>query len=111
MGRNAECVMTKTTDFSKVDRLVDSSMRKGLTSLGNDVRSRSRVLAPRLSGDLVRSARVDVSTNPDKVVIGYYVPYAAIRSRINNKHPATRNYLPNALKSITSLAPYFKEEF
>lgn len=103
--------MAKTTDFSKVDRLVDSAMRKGLTSLGNDVRSRSRVLAPRLSGDLVRSARVDVSTNPDKVVISYNTEYANIRHWVNNAHPSTRMYLTNALKSINSLSPYFREEF
>lgn len=103
--------MAKTTDFSKVDRLVDSAMRKGLTALGNDVRRLSRVQAPRLSGDLVRSARVDVSTNPDKVVVSYNMPYANRRHWENNAHPSTRMYLTSALKSINSLAPYFREEF
>ena len=103
--------MAKTTDFSRVDRKVDQAVRKGLTSLGNDVRSRSQVLAPVLSGDLRRSARVDVSPIQDKVVISYNTEYSNIRHWQNYAHPSTRLYLTNALKSINSLSPYFKEEF
>ena len=104
--------MAKTTDFSKVDRKVDQAMKRGLTSLGNDVRNRSRVLAPVLTGALRQSARVDVTTGgQDKVVISYNTPYANIRHWQNAAHPSTRLYLTNALKSINSLSPYFREEF
>lgn len=98
-------------DFSRVDKLVDKAIEDGLQSLGNDVKKRSQVLAPVLTGRLRQSARVDIHTNPDRAVVGFYTPYASVRERFNKLHPSTTHYLENGLKSIHSLAPYFKRTF
>lgn len=97
------------TNFSKVDKLVDAAIKSGLTSLGNDVKKRAIVLAPVDSGDLRRSARVDVRS--DEVDISFNTAYARRRHYENNLHPSTRLYLNNALKSITNVEAYFKETF
>lgn len=97
------------TNFSKVDKLVDQAMRQGLQNLGNDVRKRSIVLAPVLTGELRRSARVDVKG--DSVAISFNTPYSRIRHEVNYAHPSTKKYLYNGLKSITSIDRYFPTLF
>lgn len=100
------------TNFTKVDRLVSEAMRDGLKALGDDVKRRAIVLAPIDSGDLRRSARVDVSTTGiDSVAISFNTPYAKRRHYENYLHPSTRLYLNNALKSIRNVRAYFKERF
>lgn len=98
--------MAKTTDFTKVDKLVDAAMKSGLKLLGNDVKKRAIILAPIDSGELRQSAKVDVVS--DSVEISFNTEYARIRHYTNNLHPSTRLYLTNALKSITNLKRYFK---
>lgn len=105
--------MKKTTDFSKVDRLINRMMVDGLTNLGKDVKNRAVILAPKDSGDLRRSGVVNVKRN-DTVVISFgnsEVKYARRRHYENNLHPSTRYYLTNALKSITNPAKYFRKLF
>lgn len=96
------------TNFSKVDRLVQASMKAGLNDLGNDVKRRAVVLAPKLTGALRQSAKVEVNPNGETVYISFNTPYANRRHWENNLHPATRLYLTNALKSIKNTKKYFK---
>ena len=100
--------MPKTTDFSRVDKLVDNLMTAGLNSLGNDVKKRATILAPVDSGDLRQSARVDVDSSKDIVTISFNTAYARRRHYENNLNPSTRYYLSNALKSITNVSKYFR---
>lgn len=97
------------TNFSKVDRLVNSLMSAGLQSLGNDVKKRSQILAPKDTGALRQSAKVQLNSTKDTVTISYNTAYARRRHWENNLHPATRRYLTNALKSIKNLNKYFKK--
>lgn len=106
--------MKKTTDFSKVDRLMDKMMADGLNNLGQTVRRRAVYLAPKDSGDLRRSGAVSVSTFKDEAIISFGnsdVKYAKRRHYENNLHPATRYYLTNALKSISNPSQFFKRFF
>lgn len=97
------------TDFRKVDALVNAGMAEGLLKLGKDVKKRAVILAPVDSGDLRKSAKVEVSTTgQDKVTISFNTAYSHIRHEVNNLHPSTRKYLANGLKSITNPARYFK---
>lgn len=100
--------MSSNTDFKKVDRLMNSLMRAGLTSLGNDVKKRAVILAPKDTGALRQSSRVDVNALKDIVTISFNTPYARRRHYENNLHPATRLYLTNAFKSISDVGKYFK---
>lgn len=95
------------TDFSKADKLVDQMMKAGLTSLGTDIANRAVILAPKDTGALRQSKRVDVGN--DTVTVSFNTPYARRRHYENNLHPATKLYLTNALKSIKSLDKYFKK--
>ena len=102
------------TDFKKVDAMVDSMMKSGLLSLGNDVKKRAVIIAPydktRKSGEHLRStAKVHVNSTKDTVTVSFNKPYAAVRHEENNLHPATKYYLTNALKSIRNLKKYFKK--
>lgn len=106
--------MSKTTDFSKVDKLMDKMMADGLNNLGQAIRKRAIVLAPKDSGDLRRSGAVSVSTSKDEAIISFGnsdVRYARRRHYENNMHPSTRYYLTNALKSISTPAQFFKRFF
>lgn len=95
-----------STDFRKVDKLVDKAISVGLENLGKDVKKRAIVLAPKDTGALRQSARVDVKS--DSVEISFNTAYARMRHYNNNLHPSTRLYLTNALKSITNVGKYFK---
>lgn len=97
------------TNFSKVDKLVQASMKAGLNDLGNDVKRRAIVLAPKLTGALRQSARVEVNQNGETVYISFNTSYARIREFSNKKHPATVGYLRNSIKSIKNLNKYFKK--
>ena len=99
----------KNVNWTKVDKLVDATMAAGLTSLGNDIRRRAVVLAPKLTGALRQSARSDFTTTKgDEIFISFNTPYARRRHRENNLHPSTKYYLTNALKSIKATKKYFK---
>lgn len=101
-----------STDFRKVDALMDKMMKDGLTNLGNTVKKRAIVLAPVDSGDLRRSAKVEVSTTgADTVEISFNTAYAKRRHYENSLHPSTMRYLTNALKSISTPANFFKRFF
>lgn len=97
------------TDFSKADKLVNEAIKGGLTSLGGDIKKRAIILAPKDSGDLRQSARVDVK--PDEVTVSFNTAYAERRHYENNLHPATKYYLTNALRSIRNINNYFKRVF
>lgn len=100
------------TNFKRVDKLVDMAMEAGLKELGNDVKKRAIILAPILTGALRRSAKVQVvksKNRSDSVIISFNTPYARLRHWENRKHPATRRYLTNALKSIRDIGKYFKK--
>ena len=97
------------TNFKKVDMLTNSIISAGLQSLGDDVKKRSQILAPKDTGVLRRSARVQISSTKDTVTVSYNTVYARRRHYENNLHPATRLYLTNALKSIKSVNKYFKK--
>jgi hypothetical protein len=103
--------MSKTTDFSKVDKLVNKAVKAGMYNLGTDVKRRAIIRAPKDSGDLRASARVDIRSNGETVDISFNTPYAKRRHYENNLHPATRLYLTNALKSIKSIGNYFRKQF
>jgi len=96
-------------NFKKVDKLVDEAIKNGLEALGKDIKKRAIVLAPVDSGDLRRSAKVEVDS--DSVEVSFNTPYARRRHYENDLHPATRLYLTQALKSITNVKKYFKETF
>ena len=97
------------TDFKKVDGLVDSMMKAALQGIGDDVKKRSQILAPKDTGALRRSAKVHLNSTKDTVTISYNTVYARRRHYENRKHPATKYYLTNALKSIKSVNKYFKK--
>ena len=96
------------TDFKKVDGLVNSLISAGMQSLGEDVRRRSQILAPKDTGALRRSAKVHLNSTKDTVTISYNTEYARRRHYENRKHVASLYYLSNALKSIKSVNKYFK---
>lgn len=97
------------TNFKKVDGLVDQMMKSALQGIGNDVKNRSRILAPKDTGALRRSAKVHLNSTKDTVTVSYNTEYARLRHYVNNLHPATRLYLTNSLKSIRNLNKYFKK--
>lgn len=97
------------TDFKKVDAIVDNLMKSGLQSLGDDVKKRSQILAPKDTGALRRSAKVHLNSTKDTVTVSFNTEYARIREFSNRKHPATVGYLRNALKSINNVNKYFKK--
>lgn len=106
--------MSKTTDFSKVDKLMDKMIADGLNNLGKAVKNRAIILAPKDSGDLRRSGAVSVSTSKDEAIISFGnsdVKYARRRHYENNLHPSTKYYLTNALKSISTPGKFFKRFF
>lgn len=96
------------TDFKKVDAIVNSLISAGLQSLGDDVKKRSQILAPKDTGALRRSAKVHLNSTKDTVTISYNTEYARRRHYENRKHVASLYYLSNALKSIKSVNKYFK---
>lgn len=98
-----------STNFSKVDKLVDAAVKSGLNSLGNDIKKRAVILAPKDTGALRQSSKVDVGK--DSVAVSFNMPYARRRHYENNLHPSTKLYLANALKSITNVGKYFKGGF
>lgn len=98
-----------STNFSKVDKLVDVTVKSGLNSLGNDIKKRAVILAPKDTGALRQSSKVDVGK--DSVAVSFNMPYARRRHYENNLHPSTKLYLTNALKSITNVGKYFKGGF
>ena len=97
------------TNFKKVDMLTNSLISAGLQSLGDDVLRRSRILAPKDTGALRRSAKVHLNSTKDTVTVSYNTEYSRLRHEVNNLHPATRKYLYNALKSIKSVNKYFNK--
>ena len=99
------------TDFSKVDRLVNSAIATGMKNLGNDIKNRAIILAPKDSGDLRGSAKAEMRDNGQTVDISFNTPYALRRHFENNLHPATKHYLSNAMKSIKNIDNYFTEKF
>ena len=96
------------TDFKKVDMLTNSLISAGMQSLGEDVRRRSQILAPKDTGALRRSAKVHLNSTKDTVTISYNTEYARRRHYENKKHVASLYYLSNALKSINNVNKYFK---
>ena len=107
MGSDIECIMP--TDFKKVDMLVNSLISAGMQSLGDDIRRRSQILAPKDTGALRRSAKVHLNSTKDTVTVSYNTVYARRRHYENRKHVASLYYLSNALKSIKSVNKYFKK--
>lgn len=97
------------TDFSKVDMLVNSLVAAGMQSLGDDVKKRAQILAPKDTGKLRRSAKVNLNSTKDTVTVSFNTEYARKVHNLNRKHPATMHYLSNALKSIKSVNKYFKK--
>lgn len=97
-----------STDFSRADKLVDSMMKAGMTSLGNDIKRRATELAPVDTGALRQSSKADVNTKGDTVRVSFNTPYARRRHYENNLNPSTRYYLTNAMKSITDVSKYFR---
>lgn len=97
------------TNWSKVDRLVDASIKAGLQGIGSDVKKRSQILAPKDTGALRRSAKVHLNSTKDTVTVSYNTVYARRRHYENRKHVASLYYLSNALKSIKSVNKYFKK--
>ena len=99
------------TNFSKVDKLVNKAMAVGLMNLGTDIKKRAVILAPKDTGALRQSARVEVNTKGDTVKTSFNTPYARRRHYENNLHPSTKYYLTNALKSISNIKSYFSRTF
>lgn len=96
-------------DMDKIDRAVQQGFSVGLKNLGNGVGKYSMILAPRLSGDLVRSLRV--STNDNSVEVSYNTPYATRRHYENYKNPGTKKYLERGLAAAAkNLDDYFKRD-
>lgn len=99
------------TDFTKVDALVSKAMQNGLEALGKDIEKRAVVLAPKDTGRLRNSVRMDVTTSgQDRVEVSFNTAYARRRHYENNLHPSTKMYLNNALKSITNVERYFPKD-
>lgn len=97
------------TNFKRVDAIVDSMITAGLQSLGNDVKKRSQILAPKDTGALRQSAKVHLNSTKDTVTVSFNKPYAKRRHYENRKHVATKYYLTNALKSIKNIGKYFNK--
>ena len=101
------------TNFNSLDKKMDALIAKGLIAIGEDVKKRAIILAPVDSGDLRESAKVRVSTQGRDTVFVTFgnakVEYARMRHFVNKKHPATRLYLSQALKSINNIGKYFKK--
>ncbi len=93
-------------DQKKVDNNVNAMMLNGMTKLGNDIKKRAILLEPKLTGNLRRNTKsYPTKTN---VTIIANTDYARRRHYENKKHPSTRYYLANALKSINDIGKYFK---
>jgi len=101
----------RNTEWAAVDKLVNQAIMGGLNSLGEDVKKRAIRLAPKDTGRLRNSGKVELKPNSDTVEISFNTPYAKRRHYENNLHPATKLYLSNALKSITDVSKYFKRSF
>lgn len=97
------------TNFKRVDALVDAAMKTGLLALGNDVKKRAIVLAPKDSGTLRQSAKIE--SKPNSVIVSFNTPYARRRHYENYLHPSTKLYLNNALRSVKNVTKYFKKAF
>jgi len=97
------------TNFKKVDMLVNSLISAGLQNLGDDVKKRAVILAPKDTGALRQSAKVHLNSTKDTVTVSFNTAYARKVHNLNRKHPATMHYLTNALKSIKSVNKYFKK--
>jgi len=100
-----------STDFSRVDKLVNQAMTVGLGKLGNDVKRRAVILAPKDSGVLRQSAKVNVKASGETVEVSFNTDYAKRRHYENDLHPSTKYYLTNAMKSITNVDKYFDRNF
>jgi hypothetical protein len=78
-------------------------LNKALDRMGNSVKNRAILYAPKLTGALRGNGDVKVGLN--KVAIGFgglEVPYARRRHYENNKHPQTKRYLERAGNSVAS---------
>lgn len=91
---------------------------QGLLRMGADIASKARGNAPVLTGNLVRSIRIDTAeTTPERVIVkaggsmgGFSVPYARRREYENNLHPGTKYYMHRAFDTVVrgNIGQYFK---
>lgn len=81
-------------------RSIESSINRGLLSLMTDIDTRSKAIAPRDTGALVNSSRIEKLTDGYAIKYGSArVPYARKRFYENKKNPQTRRYLEKAGES------------
>lgn len=106
-----------TWNTTKLAR-VRKQFQKGVLKLGAAVAAQARSNAPVLTGNLVRSIRIDSSKQGVVFVAAggnagsYSVPYAKRREYENNLHPNTKMYMHRAFdKKVKQedISQYFKE--
>lgn len=111
---------------------------QGLLRMGADIASKARGNAPVLTGNLVRSIRIDTAESSTDIVVvkaggkvdfpvykyvknkktgkkkkvftGYSIPYARRREYENNLHPGTKYYMHRAFDTVVrgNIGQYFK---
>lgn len=83
----------------------------GLLELSNDIRTRATILAPKETGALANSGKVEPIADGYKITFGSNrVPYARIRHFVNRKNPQTLGYLTKAGDGVMrgNTAKYFR---
>lgn len=86
-------------------------LKLGLLEMTTDIHRRSTILAPKDTGALVNSGRIDRVTNGYSITYGNSrVPYARRRHFENRKNPQTLGYLERAGYSVIrgNKAKYFR---
>lgn len=90
---------------------IQNNLNRGLLSLMTDIDTRSKAIAPRDTGALVNSSRIERLTDGYAITYGSArVPYARKRFYENKKNPQTRRYLAKAADSALrgNISKHFK---
>lgn len=103
--------ITLNQNWNKV--LKGDFTKEGLLEMVTDIHSRSNILAPRETGALANSGRIDAITDGYKIIYGSgRVPYARLRFYENKKNPGTKRYLEKAADGVIrgNTAKYWKDK-
>lgn len=81
-------------------RNIERELNTGLLSLASDIQNRSKAIAPRDTGALVNSSRIQRTSNGYAITYGSArVPYARLRHFENKRNPQTTGFLAKAGES------------
>lgn len=101
--------ITHNANFAKF--IQGTALKAGLLEMATDIHRRASVFAPKDTGALVNSGRIESVNDGYRVIFGSSrVPYARRRHFENKKNPQTLHYLSRAGDSVArgSKAKYFR---